>query len=35
MFKNNSGLIAELKVSKCKKGLCLTEKLVGKDRNYS
>jgi hypothetical protein len=29
MYKNNSGLIAKMKVSKLKKGLCLTEKLVG------
>ena len=28
MYKNNSGLIAKNKVSKYKKGLCLTEKLV-------
>jgi len=28
MFKNNSGLIAETKVSNYKKGLCLTEKSV-------
>ena len=29
MYKNNSGLIAKMKVSKYKKkGLCLTEKLV-------
>jgi hypothetical protein len=28
MYKNNSGLIAKTKVSKYKKGLCLTEKLV-------
>jgi len=28
MYKNNSGFIAKTKVSKCKKGLCLTEKLV-------
>jgi hypothetical protein len=28
MYKNNSGLIARIKVSKYKKGLCLTEKLV-------
>jgi len=27
-IKNNSGLIAKTKVSKYKKGLCLTEKLV-------
>ena len=26
MYKNNSGLIAKTKVSKYKKGLCLTEK---------
>ena len=30
MYKNNSGLIAKNKVSKYKKGLCLTEKLVRK-----
>jgi len=28
MYKNNSGLIAKKKVSKYKKGLCLTEKFV-------
>jgi len=28
MYKNNSGLIAEPKASKYKKGLCLNEKLV-------
>ena len=28
MYKNNSSLIAKTKVSKYKKGLCLTEKLV-------
>ncbi len=28
MYKNNSGLIAIPKVSKYKKGLCLTEKLM-------
>ena len=28
MYKNNSGFIAKTKVSKNKKGLCLTEKLV-------
>ena len=28
MYKNNSGFIAKSKVSKYKKGLCLTEKLV-------
>jgi len=28
MYKNNSGLIAKMKVSEYKKGLCLTEKLV-------
>jgi len=28
MYKNNSGLIAKIKVSKYKKDLCLTEKLV-------
>ncbi len=28
MYKNNSGLIAKTNVSKYKKGLCLTEKLV-------
>jgi len=31
MYKNNSGLIAKMKVSKYKKGLCLTEKLVHKN----
>ena len=31
MYKNNSGLIAKTKVSKYKKGLCLTEKLVYKN----
>ena len=31
MYKNNSGLIAKTKVSKYKKGLCLTEKLVLKN----
>ena len=31
MYKNNSGLIAKTKVSKYKKGLCLTEKLVSKN----
>jgi len=31
MYKNNSGLIAKTKVSKYKKGLCLTEKLVRKN----
>jgi len=30
MYKNNSGLIAKTKVSKYKKGLCLTEKIVRK-----
>ena len=28
MYKNNSGFIAKTKVSKNKKGLCLTENLV-------
>ena len=28
MYKNNSGLIAKMKVCKYKKGLCLTENLV-------
>lgn len=28
MYKNNSGYSAKKKVSKYKKGLCLTEKLV-------
>lgn len=28
MYKNNSGLSAKTKVTKHKKGLCLTEKLV-------
>ncbi len=27
MYKNNSGLIAKTKVSKFKRGLCLTESL--------
>ena len=31
MYKNNSGLIAKAKVSKYKKGQCLTEKLVRKN----
>ena len=31
MYKNNSGLIAKMEVSKYKKGLCLTEKLVLKN----
>lgn len=31
MYKNNSGLIAKTKVSKYKKGPCLTEKLVSKN----
>ena len=35
MYKNNSGLIAKMKVSKYKKGLCLTEKLVSEIRYYS
>ena len=35
MYKNNSGLTAKMKVSKYKKGLCLTEKLVSKIRYYS
>ena len=36
MYKNNSGLIGKLKVSKSKKkGLSLTEKLVCKTRYYS
>ena len=35
MYKNNSGLIAKTKVSKYKKGLCLTEKLVCVIRYYS
>ena len=30
MYKNNSGLIAKMTVSKYNKGLCLTEKLVRK-----
>lgn len=30
MYKNNSGLSDKRKVSKYKKGLCLTEKLVCK-----
>ena len=28
MYKNNSGFIAKMKISKYKKGQCLTEKLV-------
>lgn len=28
MYKNNSGLTAQTKASKYKKGLCVTEKLV-------
>ena len=28
MYKNNSGLIAKMKISKHKNALCLTEKLV-------
>lgn len=28
MFKNNSGFITKKKISKYKKGLCLTENLV-------
>lgn len=31
LYKNNSGLIAKMKVSKYKNGLCLTEKLVRKN----
>ena len=31
MYKNNSGLIAKMKVSKYKKGVCLTENLVCKN----
>ncbi len=31
MYKNNSGLIAKMEVSKYKKGLCLTEKLVSEN----
>jgi hypothetical protein len=31
MYKNNSGLITKTKVSKLKKGVCLTEKLVCKN----
>lgn len=31
MYKNNSGLIAKTKVSKYKKGQCLTEKLAPKN----
>lgn len=31
MYKNNSGLIAKTKVSKYKKGLCFTEKLVSRN----
>ncbi len=31
MYKNNSGLIAKMKVSKYNKGLYLTEKLVYKN----
>ena len=30
MYKNNSGLIANTKVNKYKKGLCLTENIVRK-----
>ena len=32
MYKNNSGLIAKMEVSKYKKGLCLTEKLVSENQ---
>ena len=35
MYKNNSGLIAKTKLSKLKKGLCLTESLCVKIRYYS
>ncbi len=28
MYKNNSGVIAKMKVMKYKKGLCITEKLL-------
>ena len=28
MYKNNSGLIAKMKVSEYKKGMCITKKLV-------
>ena len=31
MYKNNSGIITNTKVSKFIKGLCLTEKLVRKN----
>ena len=31
MYKNNSGLIAKMKVNNYNKGLCLTEKLVRKN----
>ena len=31
MYKNNSGLVAKTKLSRNKKGLCLTEKLVYKN----
>ena len=31
MYKNNSGLIAKIKVNEHKKGLCLTESLVLKN----
>jgi len=31
MYKNNSGLITKIKVSKHKKGLYLTEKFVNKN----
>ena len=31
MYKNNSDLIAKMKVMKYKKGLCLSEKLVSKN----
>jgi hypothetical protein len=34
MYKNNSGLITKTKVSKYKKGLCLTEKLMRRKSAY-
>jgi len=35
MYKNNSGLITKTKVSKYKKDLCLTKKLVRENPYYS
>lgn len=35
MYKNNSELIAKTKVSKYKKDLCLTKKLVRENPYYS